>query len=299
MTFKDFRSYETSSRVVLKALGIDLVEERGFKCCGYPLKSYSFKAFALCSARNLALARRKCEDIVTMCSCCYGNLKHVEHALARNPGLKDEVNDALGKEGLRFEEGVRAIHFLDALREMVGREEIKNRIKKHLKGLRVAVHYGCHLLRPKDIVQFDNPFTPTKLDRLVEVTGAESVAWSAKLDCCGSPLMGTNDELSMDLTEKKLSSAKQAGADCLCVVCPYCFQQFNKVQEMIVERRNPGFKLPVILFQQLLGVALGIDKSALGLEPDRLPDVQSGNPFSLTPCCPTSCGNAEEIRRTG
>ena len=103
----------------------------------------------------------------------------------------------------------------------------------------------------------------------------------------------------MDLAEKKLSSAKQAGADCLCVVCPYCFQQFNKVQDMIIARRNPGFELPAVLFQQLLGVALGIDEKTLGLEPDRLPSVQPDNPPSLTPCCPTSCGNAGEIRRTG
>jgi len=271
MTFTDLANYEASTREVLRVLGIELAEEPGFKCCGYPMKNYSFKAFVLSAARNLALARRKSTDMVTMCSCCYGNLKHAGHALARDEILRDEVNVALGKEGLHYEEGVRVKHFLDVLHEKRGSEGIAERIKRPLKGLRVAVHYGCHLLRPRNIVQFDNPFTPTKLDLLVEATGAESIAWSTKLDCCGSPLMGVNAELSMDLTGKKLSNARQAGADCLCVVCPYCFQQFTRVQDMIVARRKPGFELPTILFQQLLGFALGIDERTLGLQPNQIP----------------------------
>jgi heterodisulfide reductase subunit B len=272
-TFKGLASYEAASREVLKALGVDLVEEPDFKCCGYPLKNYRFKAFVLSSARNLALAHGKSMDMVTMCSCCYGNLKHAEHALAEDPAMKEEINAALGREGLHYQDGVRVSHFLDVLHESMGVDGIAGRIVRPLKGLRVAVHYGCHLLRPKDVVQFDNPFAPTKLDRMVEATGAESVSWSAKLDCCGSPMMGINDELSMDLTEKKLASARRAGADCVCVVCPYCYRQFTRVQDMIVARRNPGFELPTILFQQLLGLALGIDESALCIEPNLLPAV--------------------------
>lgn len=271
MTFANLADYEGSTRKVFKTLGIDLEDEPGFKCCGYPLKNYSFKAFVLSAARNLALARQKSSDMVTMCSCCYGNLKHAGHALSSDETLRGEINTALGREGLHYEGGVRVNHFLDILNEERGMEAILKNIKRPLKGLRVAVHYGCHLLRPRNIVQFDNPFTPTKLDRLVEATGAQSIAWPSKLDCCGSPLMGTNVELSMDLTEKKLANARQAGADCICVVCPYCFQQFTRVQDMIVARRKPGFEVPTILFQQLLGFALGMDEKALGIEAESLP----------------------------
>jgi heterodisulfide reductase subunit B len=133
--------------------------------------------------------------------------------------------------------------------------------------LKVAIHYGCHLLRPHEVVQFDNPFAPTKLDRLVEVTGAESIPWDAKLDCCGSPLVGVDDELSIALMEKKIRSAYESGADCICVVCPACHYQFDRVQNMMASAGRQGTKIiPSILFQQLLGFSLGIDKKDIGLK---------------------------------
>jgi heterodisulfide reductase subunit B len=132
-------------------------------------------------------------------------------------------------------------------------------------GLKIATHYGCHLLRPREVVQFDNTISPTKLYQLDEVTGAKSVDWLAKLECCGSPLWGVNDELSLDLTENKLKNAKQAGADYLCVVCTYCQLQFDRVQHILLSQRSPEYQLPSILYTQLLGLSLGIDGETLGL----------------------------------
>jgi heterodisulfide reductase subunit B len=95
-------------------------------------------------------------------------------------------------------------HLLSVLYHEVGVEAIKKKIAKTFKGLKIAAHYGCHVLRPSQVVQFDDPATPSIFDQLVEATGAESIAWPMRLECCGAPLLGAHDELSIEFTLKKL-----------------------------------------------------------------------------------------------
>jgi heterodisulfide reductase subunit B len=267
----DLKQYETSTNAVFKKLGIDLVEVSAFSCCGYPLKNYNFGAYVLSSARNLALSEKKNLNMVTMCNCCYGTVKHVDHLLKGDTTLRNDINRTLLKEGLKYEGNVEVQHLLQVLYDEVGLSNLQGKLVKTYKGLNVATHYGCHILRPSDIVEFDNPFSPTKLDDLVTITGATSVPWVSKLDCCGSPLWGVNDELSMDLTQKKLTDAKQAGADYLCVACCYCQLQFGRVQTMLLSRRGREFQLPSLLYLQLLGLCLGIEEEDLGLHLNQLP----------------------------
>jgi heterodisulfide reductase subunit B len=126
-------------------------------------------------------------------------------------------------------------------------------------------------LRPSQVVGFDNPVAPSLFDQLVEATGAESIDWPMKLECCGAPLWGVNDSLSMDLTLKKLTDGKKSGADYVCAACPYCHLQFDKVQKMILSQRNLDHPLPSVLYPQLLGLSLGIDRKALGMEMNEIP----------------------------
>ncbi len=103
------------------------------------------------------------------------------------------------------------------------------------------------------------------------LTGAEPIPWLTKLECCGSPVMGVNDGLSMDLAEKKLMKAKEAGADYLCVACPFCQLQFDRVQSAITNRRGSEVLMPSIVYTQLLGLSLGLDPRNLGMEMNVLP----------------------------
>jgi heterodisulfide reductase subunit B len=266
VTSMGLEQYESSANAVLHSLGAEFVDIKEFNCCGYPLRNIDFRAFLISSARNLALAGRDGAKIVTFCSCCYGNLKYAAHILATNVSLRGEINATLGKEGLVCNGGVTVTHFLEMLYRDIGVEEIRSRLKKTFKGLKVAAHYGCHLLRPKKIVGADEMFAPSLLDALVSVTDAECVAWDSMDECCGAPLCGVNDELSMDLAQKKLKSARKGGADCLCVTCPYCQIQFDRNQKMLLEQRNSTEQLPSLLYAQLLGLCLGIDRKELGLD---------------------------------
>jgi heterodisulfide reductase subunit B len=265
--------YESSSRAVLEKLGVGLVDIREFNCCGYPLRNLGFKIFLLSAARNLALAEKKNLNVMTLCKCCYGSLKKADYLMKENASLKKEINATLEKEGLKVEGRTEVKHVLSVLHKDIGIEAIKAKITMPFKGLKIATHYGCHALRPSQVVGFDNPVAPTLFDQLVEVTGAESIEWAMKLECCGAPLWGVNDRLSMDLTLKKLADGKKSGADYVCAACPYCHIQFDKVQKMILSYRNMNHPLPSILYTQLLGLSMGIDRKAIGLEMNEIPII--------------------------
>ena len=202
---------------------------------------------------------------MSLCKCCYGSLRKVDHLMKEDSSLRGESNRTLEKEGLKYEGDTEVKHLLYILYHEVGIETIKKRCEKDFAGLKIATHYGCHALRPSQIVQFDDPVEPSIFDRLVEVTGAESIYWPRRLECCGAPLLGVNDDLSIDLTEKKLADGKQSGADYLCTACTYCQMQFDTVQKAIHSKRGKNHYLPSILYLQLLGLSMGIDGESLGL----------------------------------
>jgi len=264
------KQYESSTDAVLNAIGVEVVDIKQFSCCGYPLKNFRYNAYLLSSAHNLALAEKEHLNIMTLCNCCYGSLKHANQILKERLPEREKVNASLHKEGLEYTGDVTVRHVLDILHAEIGIHGLNEKIKKRLNGLPIATHYGCHLLRPRQVAQFDPPADPSKFDDLVQVTGAKSIPWTKKLDCCGAPLWGVNDELSLDLTESKLSDAKQSGAEFLCVACPFCQMQFDRVQRILNTRRGIRHPIPSILYTQLIGLALGIDAKTLGIDQNEI-----------------------------
>ena len=266
--------YEMSARAVLKELNVGLVDDRQYNCCGYPMRNSNRKAFILSSARNLALAERRGLNLLVMCKCCFGSLKKAEAFMADEGDLQKEVSEILGKEGLSYKGNVKINHFLSVLYHAVGLDTLKSKIMKPYNKLKIATHYGCHALRPSSITRFDDPVSPTLFDKLVETTGAKSIDWSRKLECCGSHAMGTNDNLSMDLTKKKLDNSIEAGASFLSSACPYCQIQFDTVQDMILTENKEREGIGSILYSQLLGFSMGIDEKKLGLQMNKI-DISS------------------------
>jgi heterodisulfide reductase subunit B len=265
------QQYDTAARAVSKRLGVGLVDIKQFNCCGYPVRNLDFKTFVLFSGRNLALAAKRKLNLMSLCKCCYGSLKKADQLLKEDAALRAEINTILKKEGLKYEGDVEVKHFLSVLYHEVGIEPIKEKIERTFGELKIATHYGCHALRPSKVVEFDDPVAPSLFDQLVELTGAKSIYWPTQLECCGAPLWGVNDELSMDLTEKKLTDAKQSGADYLCTACTYCQIQFDTVQNMMLSTRGANHQLPAILYPQLLGLSMGLEEETLGLKLNQLP----------------------------
>jgi len=270
--------YEASSRAVLSKLDIEVVDIKEFNCCGYPFRNTDYTSAILSAARNMALAEKENLDMVVLCMCGFGMLKEAEYRLKEDHGLREHINAILEKEGLVYKGETEIKHVLTALYHDVGLDAIKGKITKPYNDLKIATHYGCHALRPSEVTRFDDPVNPVLFDKLVEVTGAKSLDWQARLDCCGAPLFGTNDDLSMKLTEKKIENARESGADFLCDACSYCHMQFDTVQGMMAHAKGSNNLLPPILYPQLLGLCLGIDGDTLGLRENTI-DITSVEKF--------------------
>ena len=260
------QQYHDAAKAVCEKLDISLTQIKEFMCCGYPVRNIDEFTFLLSAAKNLALAEQRQSDLMVLCKCCYGTLKMAEYHLRRNPRVLEKINLILAKEGLLFKGKIIIKHFLSVLHEDVGLERLKAAVKVKYKKLKIAASVGCHALRPARITGFDSPVSPTLLDDLVKLTGAKSIDWSKKSECCGAPLLGINDALSKSIMEKKLSNARESGADFIAVACPYSFLQFDTFQSKLAKEDTNFQTLGPVLYPQLLGLTMGIDSNTLGID---------------------------------
>ena len=256
-------NYEQSARAVAEALDIELVD-LPFGCCGFPLEPISrVKALAM-AAHNLMMASEEHLDIVALCSACAETLVKARWLLSHEKNLLRRVNKALTPLGVEYEgEAPRVLHILRMLHDEVGVENIRRRIERPLNGLRVAVHYGCHYMRPSEAYGgFEDPERPRGLDELVEATGAESVDYPGKMDCCGGALLAMSEKVAMEMAAKKLRRLSTLNVDALILICPFCAIMYDRYQSLIL---GEG-RIPVLYYTQLLGLALGLEPEALGLD---------------------------------
>ena len=65
--------------------------------------------------------------------------------------MKKRINEKLADEGLKYIGKSNVLSILDVLYDVVGLEKIKKFVKKPLKNVKTATHYGCHLIRPSEI----------------------------------------------------------------------------------------------------------------------------------------------------
>jgi heterodisulfide reductase subunit B len=259
------QQYATSTTAVLAKFGIELEVVPEFNCCGYPARNVDEKAYILPSVRNLAIAEKRGLDILVICNCCFASLQKAKNVMSKNRELLAELNDMLAKEGLHYSGKAEVKHYLTVLYEEVGPEKIKAQRVNAFSGLNISVIQGCHILRPREITHFDDSFVPRITEELFQTTGAKSLDWRGKLECCGAALAGINDDLSHKLLKEKITGAQAAGADYITPICSYCHLQLDTTQKNILTG-SPGEKLlPVLLFPQLLGLCLGIDDQTLGI----------------------------------
>jgi heterodisulfide reductase subunit B len=264
-------NYDVSMRKVAGALGVGLVDVPEFGCCGYPLGALDYHTMLLLSARNLCVAEEKglCE-IVTGCTGCAGTLSKVNKALKADRKKRDHVNSELAKLGHEFKGRVRVRHFARMLYDDVGPEKIRSSVVKPLNGLNIAAHYGCHYLKPTEA--FDDPEDverPHTIDRLIEATGATAIDYRSKLLCCGGDVLGIDEMTALKMAREKFRNLKETNADALTLVCPFCAVMYDAGQKTIEVKLQEKFTLPVLYYPQVLGLAMGMDDRALGIQLNR------------------------------
>ena len=179
-------NYETAVRKTASKLGLDLVDLPHFACCGFPMKSLSIETALVIAARNLALAQSSGHDIVAICSACAATLTEAVHTLDHDPRMLEPINRRLSDIGLAYSGGVKVRHYARLLYENIGPERIRAAAIRPLSGYRFAPHYGCHYLKPSNIMdRFDSPDDPKSLATLIAALGAEIIDYPGMKDCCG------------------------------------------------------------------------------------------------------------------
>ncbi len=275
-------SYEVSARKVFAKLGIDLVEMPDFNCCGLPVDPADHEMMLALAARNLSLAEQKGLSIITLCTGCATTLRKVNKTLKENKELKTRINEYLKEVDMEFKGTIEAKHFIQAFKEDVGFDKIKEAIQKPLTGLRVAEHCGCHLLRPLKIMGYDDPEDPTVLKSLIELTGAECLDYTDEAECCGFTVIAIDEKVALQLTREKFHNVKKAGAQALITVCPSCHLMFDMQQSRIERVFNEKFELPVLHYPQLLGLAMGFTPEELAFNELRVNPSKIFEPMKVT-----------------
>ena len=256
--------YDRATRAVLAVLGAELVEVKDWTCCGASAaEPLNYLLSMVLPARNLALARQMDgeADFVIPCSACYLNLRKVDDHVQRNDGLADRINRVLGEEGLSYRAGLKARHLLDVLANDIGAEGLRGKVTKPLSGLRIAPYYGCQALRPYG--NYDDPEQPRSMESLIRALGAEVFPWSMGAKCCAAGLMTTKKKVGLKAVIDLLTAAQ--GADAIVTVCPMCQMNLDSFQKQASKRRGEVLATSVLYLPQLMGLAMGLSHTAVGL----------------------------------
>jgi len=265
-------AYEMSVREIMPPLRVELVDLDNASCCGTPIQSVNMYTALYLATRNIAIAEKMdYTDLLAVCNGCHLSLSEATHFLTHNEKLKEEINELLKEEELLYSGKVKIWHTIDFLHDKIGEDIIRKAVIQPLTGFKLAVHYGCHILRPSSVGTVDDSENPQKLDRLIEWLGAKSVQYPEKLDCCGAMLMLSHPDAAFTFTGLKLKAIQDLGVDALVDSCPSCQNMFDVRQKSSGATTGAKLNLPIIYYTQLLGLAMGIPQEKLGLNLNRSP----------------------------
>jgi len=265
-------AYEMSVREAFPKLGVELVDFREAICCGDPVKSINDFASNYLGAKVLALANSTgLKDLLVPCNRCHFVISEAKRFMEKDGNAHNKIAALLKEEGLSYNPEVKVWHVIDFLHDHVGLDRIKKAVIMPLKGMKLALHYGCQILRYSDLGRVDDAENPRKLDELIDAIGAETVDYAEKLDCCGSHLMYSHVDSGLSLAGQKLKAVQSLGVDGLVVSCPDCGTMFDAKQKDAATTVGAKLDLPILYYTQLLGLALGIEQDKLGLQLNQSP----------------------------
>lgn len=259
---------EIATKLCLAKLNIDCVDLPGASCCPAPgvFRSFDSPTWLALAARNLTLGEDMQRDLLTICNGCFGSLTDANNILKENGKLKEQTNMHLQEIEREFKGTIDVRHIVEFLYKDVGINKIKEIIENPLD-LKIAVHYGCHLLKPSEERKLGSVDRPYIFDELIKVTGAKSIDYPDKMECCGAGggIRSALKDQSLKIADHKLSQIYLSGADCIVNACPFCHMQLDMGQHEIEEIFGNSYNIPVLHYTQLLGLAFGFAPETLGI----------------------------------
>ena len=246
------KEYDQSMKAISKALGIELKEIDDWSCCGASsAHSTNFDLSIALSARNLIAAEKDAMDVMVPCAACFNRFKMAEHHLKADKNLKAKIENIVGS---KYQGGIAIRNTIDIIFNEIGVDTLAAKVVKPLAGLKPVSYYGCLLLRPPEVCDFENYENPFMLDKILGSIGADVRTWSYKTDCCGGSLAISKTGIVVSMVDKLMAAAREAGANCVVTACPLCMNNLDM-------RPSKDLKLPVFYFSELIALAMGLSGS--------------------------------------
>lgn len=257
----------SSTLAVAKKLGIEITILEEASCCGAShLQDFDEFLAHVLNARNICYAEKLGLPMITICNTCQLNSAMTKHALDSDPKLKAKVNKKLAEVGLKYNGTSEIKHFLYALIDDYGLENIKEKVKVPLSHLNIAPFYGCHNIRPSELHKSENAYTPTSLDNLIDALEGNPVNYSHKNKCCGFHVELQATHTSEVLAGNAMVDAIDNSADIMVTPCPLCHLKMDTYQDDVGKVMGRDIALPVLHMPQMVALALGCREDEIGLK---------------------------------
>ena len=263
-------SFTRSTEYVAEKIGFEMTEIPDWNCCGTSAASLTSPELTVAlPARSLAISERELpgRDVVTACAGCFRSLK-TSLAYAR----ESEENLAHLREliDMPYEAKANVVSLLEAFDDDEVRQAISQKVVRKLRTLKVACYYGCAMVRPAGICNFDDPEDPQSMDDLMRLIGAEPVDWAFKTECCGAAQQMAVPRQARPMIERIFENAVANGADCIVTSCPLCMLNLDMREAEINRSRKirgeEPFDIPCYYFTELIGLAFGGTVEELGID---------------------------------
>ena len=257
--------YDISTRNLFDALAITIEELPDWICCGtLAAPSISRLLGVATPLWNVAKAEEHGFDqLVAPCSACVYHFKYAASQVAQDQKLQADVEAVIE---MPLNHPPRVVHPLELLLNDSFEPRIRQAVKRDLSELKVVCYYGCHISRPVEVMDFDDPENPESMDRLLSWVGIKSLDWSAKVDCCGAHFSMIKPSIMVDLCAQLFEAALEVGAEAIVVGCPMCHANLDTRQDQIAIKLGQPLDIPVLYFSQVLGYALGLEPELLGFK---------------------------------
>ena len=260
----------SSTLAVAEKLGIKITILEEASCCGAShLQDFDEFLAHVLNARNICYAEKLGLTMITICNTCQLNSAMTKHALDKDPVLKAKVNEKLAEVGLEYKGTSEIKHFLYAIIDEYGLENVKDKVTVPLSHLNIAPFYGCHNIRPSELHEdangHENPYNPNSLDRLITALEGHPVNYESKNKCCGFHVELQANHTSEVLAGNALLDAMDNNADMMVTPCPLCHLKMDTYQDSISKTMGRDVELPVLHMPQMVALALGCTEKEIGL----------------------------------
>ncbi len=252
------KNFESPAIASMENLGHKMVELSRWNCCGtvHSLATDDLM-HQLAPVRTLIrVLETGADKVVTLCAMCYNTLKQINKIMLEEPDKRERINNFLDEER-DYSGNISVLHLLEFLRDEIGFDKVKDKVKRPLNGLKLSSYYGCLLLRP-DGIGIDDIEAPRVMENLLEALGGEVVESPFKIECCGSYHTVDDIEPVVERTKIIIDAISSRGAEAIVVACPLCFFNLDYRQKNVELKNRVFTRIPVFYFTQLLAVALGL-----------------------------------------